>query len=249
MIVYVSDLALEVTRRCNMSCRHCMRGDAQNIDISDDILETVAQNIYPLHVTFTGGEPSLNVEAIRQYFELAEAYGTMPRSFCVITNGKENREELASALLHAYGKMADADGCILIQSVDEFHEFHEDVPEMPNIFNALSFFFYEYEVRPKKDNDRKWVLNLGRAKENGLGYKHSRWMAEDLAELIEDENNEDGFQSVDVHNLYICANGNVLGTSECCYADADKHALCKVKDLTARFSEILDEDKASDCAD
>jgi len=26
-------LAIETTRRCNMKCAHCFRGDAQNVDI------------------------------------------------------------------------------------------------------------------------------------------------------------------------------------------------------------------------
>lgn len=31
LIRYASDVAIEVTRRCNMKCAHCLRGDAQNI--------------------------------------------------------------------------------------------------------------------------------------------------------------------------------------------------------------------------
>lgn len=29
MEIYVNYLAIEVTRRCNMKCNHCLRGDAQ----------------------------------------------------------------------------------------------------------------------------------------------------------------------------------------------------------------------------
>ena len=34
MEIYVESLVIEVTRRCNMRCEHCLRGDAQNLDIS-----------------------------------------------------------------------------------------------------------------------------------------------------------------------------------------------------------------------
>jgi len=29
----VSNLMIEVTRRCNMCCDHCLRGDAQDLDL------------------------------------------------------------------------------------------------------------------------------------------------------------------------------------------------------------------------
>lgn len=63
MQINVYNLVIEVTRRCNMCCTHCLRGDAQDLDISDEVLETVARNIQPSSVTFTGGEPSLNIAA------------------------------------------------------------------------------------------------------------------------------------------------------------------------------------------
>lgn len=81
MEIYVESLVIEVTRRCNMRCEHCLRGDAQNLDISTATLSEIAKHIYPGSVTFTGGEPSLNVPAIKRYFELAERYGTMPNFF------------------------------------------------------------------------------------------------------------------------------------------------------------------------
>ena len=33
------NLMLEVTRRCNLQCEHCMRGEAQNIDMPTKILK------------------------------------------------------------------------------------------------------------------------------------------------------------------------------------------------------------------
>lgn len=60
MEIYVNYLAIEVTRRCNMKCEHCLRGDAQNLDISTAVLSGIAKHIHPASVIFTGGEPSLN---------------------------------------------------------------------------------------------------------------------------------------------------------------------------------------------
>ena len=32
MNVVMSDIVIEVTRRCNMACKHCLRGEAENLD-------------------------------------------------------------------------------------------------------------------------------------------------------------------------------------------------------------------------
>lgn len=34
-------LTIELTRRCNMACRHCLRGDAQNRTISTEIIDKI----------------------------------------------------------------------------------------------------------------------------------------------------------------------------------------------------------------
>ena len=38
---YIHCLAVEVTRRCNMSCKFCAKGKAQNLDISTEIIDKI----------------------------------------------------------------------------------------------------------------------------------------------------------------------------------------------------------------
>ena len=66
----ISNLVVEVTRRCNMSCDHCLRGCGQNMDLQDKHIETLTsqlENGYISNITFSGGEPSLNVKAIESF--------------------------------------------------------------------------------------------------------------------------------------------------------------------------------------
>ena len=54
----LNGLYLEVTRRCNMDCDHCMRGDAQNKDLDIQTLRPFFQTIETIEtIGFTGGEP------------------------------------------------------------------------------------------------------------------------------------------------------------------------------------------------
>lgn len=80
--MYISsacDVVIEVTRRCNMCCAHCLRGDAEAVDIQeryiDAFLDSFANAGYISSLTFTGGEISLNIPAIR--YTLAFNNGSM----------------------------------------------------------------------------------------------------------------------------------------------------------------------------
>lgn len=57
---------IELTRRCNMACRHCLRGDAQDRTISTEIIDKIiadADNCIKLYIA--GGEPLLEPDRLK----------------------------------------------------------------------------------------------------------------------------------------------------------------------------------------
>ena len=59
--------AFETTRRCNLRCAHCMRGESQNINMTKEMIDAffntqsrgyILKAIH--HICFSGGEPTLN---------------------------------------------------------------------------------------------------------------------------------------------------------------------------------------------
>ena len=59
----LNQAAIEVTRRCNLKCNHCMRGPSQNIDITENIIDSFLDNDEILSIgelLFSGGEPTIN---------------------------------------------------------------------------------------------------------------------------------------------------------------------------------------------
>ena len=61
----LDNIAIEVTRKCNMGCEHCLRGNAQNMDIDFGYIDSFLNDVSSIGtITFSGGEPALNVEAI-----------------------------------------------------------------------------------------------------------------------------------------------------------------------------------------
>ncbi len=94
------DLAIETTRRCNLRCGHCMRGEAQNIDISKEIVDMVLDNdeIARIdHICFSGGEPTLNPEIIIYAIDKIISERKNVFEVVTVTNGQIFNRELVEA--------------------------------------------------------------------------------------------------------------------------------------------------------
>ena len=86
--LFAKDLCIEITRRCNMSCAHCMRGDAQSTDIEHRYIKDLLKHFRHIqHFNITGGEPSLNVKAMRYILKQLKRYDIHVYEFYIVTNG------------------------------------------------------------------------------------------------------------------------------------------------------------------
>lgn len=159
-----AELGIEVTRRCNMCCAHCLRGEAENVDIQADYYDQLLKHTGWIdQLLFTGGEPSLAVCHIRKFRELCCQYKIPVMGFYVVTNGKEIGMDFLEEMLkwYAYCMACGGDSfmCGVALSKDDFHS---SIPEQnEQLLRGLSFF------RTDKFNDFKngYLINLGRARE------------------------------------------------------------------------------------
>ena len=81
---------IEVTRRCNMSCLHCLRGEPQNINISDNVLNnflTLFKNQKINTITISGGEPSIVPEKVSKIIHLIKINNIKINNIYLMTNG------------------------------------------------------------------------------------------------------------------------------------------------------------------
>lgn len=37
--IAIDNLVVEITRKCQLKCAHCLKGDAQNVDMSVDVID------------------------------------------------------------------------------------------------------------------------------------------------------------------------------------------------------------------
>ena len=58
--VYIQNLAMIITDKCNLNCKHCMRGPSGNTHMDEQIINTSLDQIYKIDTLLIGGgEPSL----------------------------------------------------------------------------------------------------------------------------------------------------------------------------------------------
>lgn len=124
---YFKTLSIEVTRRCNMSCAHCMRGNSQNIDISLVDIKNILKHTKDIHhLNITGGEPSLNTDAIRYILKLLKQFNIHVHDFYIVTNGslfsisKEFIEVCSD--LYEYQEEKEDNHSMLDMSDDKYHD-------------------------------------------------------------------------------------------------------------------------------
>jgi hypothetical protein len=96
-------LSIEITRRCNMTCSHCLRGDAQGIDISLSIIDTLLKQASSINTLFfTGGEPLLCPEIMNDILSRLIAHDVPLHSLEVISNGTIKKSEVVDVFKSYY---------------------------------------------------------------------------------------------------------------------------------------------------
>lgn len=95
-------LCFELTRRCNMNCDFCCKGNAQNLDITPKIIDATLNRIknYEINmIRITGGEPFLNKYGFVYLVNEIIRRNIMLTEFFVFTNGTIIDKEIKEALI------------------------------------------------------------------------------------------------------------------------------------------------------
>lgn len=95
--VVLNQLTVEVTRRCNMACGHCLRGDAENVDLTGMDIDSILDQTEAIgRLILTGGEPTLNMGAIQHIANGIARRGIPLMRVQIITNGLIYEERLVA---------------------------------------------------------------------------------------------------------------------------------------------------------
>ena len=217
MEIIYRELGIELTRRCNEACPHCLRGDAMDIDLSKEVIDALflnndirlIENLY-----FSGGEPTMNSKAFSYFVDKLIEKKVIVGTYRVIINGTYYDSLFGNAIekLHEYidrvgwnrdynVMYANSFGRIGI-SQDQYHkkakrEVLEKLHKLPSRVVILD-----------NEYNSKRLLPYGRALDNDLSSNKP-----DVSKLTDVEGsyivNKYGREGVQIIKQYICSNGNV----------------------------------------
>ncbi len=161
---YINILELEMTRRCNSNCLHCMRGKAQNVDMSQETISNIFhKDNYKIvgigKMILTGGEVFLNKEGMLYLLNYVLENHISIEDLVIITNSLIYNEEIINLLK----KLAETGTNIALNSYVD--QFHKDVP-FSNLAKLKELPFYTYQKSMLLEND---IIALGKAAENNIG--------------------------------------------------------------------------------
>ncbi len=235
--IEVNSLIFEVTRKCNMACKHCLRGDAEKEEISFEVIDKVLEQVSHIDVlTITGGEPTLNVEAIKYIVSSIKKRGISVYDFFIATNGLVYSEELVLALIELYAY------CMQYNGFDEqigglavsLDEFHDEITSL-NLSRYKALAFYSDCKEHKKNDDLKYLLNEGRANEYGIGRRPTNFDSNGLnIEYWEED-------LIKVDSIYVNAKGDVVNDCDMSYESQEEFSLGKV--LEKPLIEMIEADE------
>ena len=217
-------LIFEVTRRCNMACEHCLRGEAQNKDMDKETVDKVLDSVENIGIlTLTGGEPTLNLELCRYIFDGIKKRNIHMEGFFVATNGKEHQMELAQLLLENIPYAESAEYCGISVSKDVFHD---EVTRSPVEYLSI---YRDWKEQGDYKNYTT-LVSRGRAAENFAGYARQQDPIMNLGPFAADEDSIclDG-------DMYITADGLICADFDLAY---DQQEECMVGSMDA-FDQLI----------
>lgn len=220
--MYISTLMIEVTRKCNMNCSHCMKGDSQDMDIDTKHIDSLLDQVQSINeIGFTGGEPTLNVKAIEYTLEAIKKRNIDLDHFFIFTNGMKVSIDFIIVCLKLYEYSDEKDMCLVEISNDTFHAYEGEYDN--SLLQGLSFAGKRFESDDHNYNEYKQIQGIGR----GLDYSNERNEGQRHPETQEDILQE---------TVVLNANGNIMLSCDVSYKEADEWAFCHVNEFKSEVS-------------
>jgi len=223
-----SNLVLETTRRCNMKCEHCLRGAAQPVDMDREIINRVTRETdYIYSLTLTGGEPSLNADAIRHLRDAMYFHECSIGHFWLTTNARFFKPDFYDEIQYLYGVCYEQEACVLTISGDQFHRRRSNVAY--EMYSELPFFADER----MRDIPYDRILDEGYARKNNYGMRE----LEPTTKLSDTRYDAEDDELYVGDTIYVNAKGDVLFDCDLSFVNQKKYSVGNV--LKSRLEDII----------
>ena len=222
--LHLNEFVVEITRKCNMKCAHCLRGDAQKRDIHKEYITKVLEDVSSIgSLTITGGEPTLNIPAIRFILNELKRLEIPVDYFYMVVNGRKSCQsiEFLHLLIEMYMYQNEKDECLpMIQmSNDKYHSHPNEQKESKEFLSMLSFFSCR--------NDEYKMSNIIA---EGRGYDLGGFKSLDYSKEVYVNEYEDTIE-VDTM-IYLNAKGQICNNCDYSYETQDNLYLFDINETS-----------------
>jgi len=224
--IILDQAALEITRRCNLKCRHCLRGEAQNKDMDELLIHNFFKQVGSINsLTLTGGEPSLCPHLVKQVVDSCKYHKVEVSNFYVATNGvvHAHYDDFMVQLVRLWCMCIDNEISTVHISNDTYHEdaaTANPVNFKHHPLRALRFCDCT-EEKPNRVFSRPMIIKQGRAS-NIPGARKAN------CEKIQ-RDSERGYLE---GTIYVNVHGDLIEGCDWSYRDQPKHRFGNLNDST-----------------
>lgn len=243
-------LGIELTRRCNKACAHCMRGAAQNLTMPNETINKIVSNVADVQgIALFGGESLLDIDRVEYLIQKILSSNWTTKNIEVTTNGTICDKRIIDAF-EAFCCGYNGRNAYIFISDDRFHN--------PDEYNS-AFAFYKplvdeanQRIRQICEDSEMHVTLSSVHKGRGIEYILYSGNAEDL---IDGRNEQYRLEEESVrytntwkHRIKILgdtipccieflANGNVILHEELSYDAMDRNSLGNI--MTDSLTDII----------
>ena len=226
----VSQLVIEVGRKCNLSCAHCLRGKSQDVTVDVDTVKKLINEFEFIgNITFTGGEPTLYSKEICEIIDYIVDNEKQIASFYIASNGTIFDADLMLKLCKFYGYVDEYFDGTEVSAFDlSEDQFHTEInSSIKSLYKAFSF------VTSRGNIADTGVINEGNASYNGIGYRSVR---SDISFYYEEDIDT-------VEMIYLNAKGYILPDCNYSYETQDymepyKYGEVPLKTIIKKFNAV-----------
>ena len=223
----LDNFVIEITRKCNLACAHCLRGTAQCKDMNPEILRQFLTDndiTYISTVSFTGGEPTLNLPFFDDFINICNELDVGVGSFYIVVNGVKVPDEFIITVAKLYAFCDDNEISQVQVSQSEYYLNQDD----REISKLKCFKFFERRTTSEK----KYLIREGNAETllSGTHYGRRADIEGACKEFIDEWDDEDNDRIYGT--VYLNCNGDILPDCDLSYDSQNNYSLGNVDDVT-----------------
>lgn len=97
--IYIQNLGMIITEKCNLDCRHCMRGAKCNHSMSEEVIKKTLEQIGSIgNLCICGGEPTMAVDVLEKIFSYIIDNKILVDEVTMVINGTIYSDSFIKAL-------------------------------------------------------------------------------------------------------------------------------------------------------